>query len=666
MRLLAQIQVLDQETINQIAAGEVVERPASVVKELLENAIDANATAVTIEIKDGGTSLIRITDNGCGMEKEQIPIAFLRHSTSKIRTARDLITVGSLGFRGEALSSIASVAQVELITKTPQAMTGSCYRIDGGKEISIEEIGVPDGTTFVVRNLFYNVPARRKFLKSAVTETNCIIELVEKMALSHPDVSIRLISNSQNKLYTTGNRNLKDLIYTIYGREVAANLIPIEAQTDVITVTGFLGKPVIARGNRSFENYFVNGRYVKSKLIAKAIEAAYKPFMMQHRYPFVVLHLELQKEKVDVNVHPAKMELRFEQEQMIYETLFHLLTQELNGKQFIPEVELEKKEEKTYSSQRIPNSLEKRRIETEELKRLASYGKQAESQIKAEKPKNEKQKKDLIHSEIQKKGQFNHKTNTQFIRETSVYDPVTKSSNVSNQQLQQENHSTNDVVSDSNKRQIEEKKSEQITLFEDRLLSEKARVKHRLIGQLFETYWLIQYEDQLFIMDQHAAHEKVLYERTMKSLKQKEFTTQRVSPPIIISLTRKEEMILQKYERNFTELGYEITPFGGREYAVQGVPGNLFGIPEKEMLTELFALLEEGEADFSSQLITEKIASLSCKAAVKGNHKMSAAEANALIDQLMELENPYACPHGRPTIISMSKYELEKKFKRIV
>lgn len=656
-RPLAQIQVLDQDTINQIAAGEVVERPASVVKELLENAIDANATAVTIEIKEGGISFIRITDNGYGIEKEQIPLAFLRHSTSKIRTAQDLITVSSLGFRGEALSSIASVAEVELITKTPHALTGICYCISGGQERSMEEIGAPDGTTFLVRNLFYNVPARRKFLKAPVTEANYIIELVEKMALSHPDVSIRLISNGQNKLYTTGNRKLKDMIYTIYGREVASNLIPVHEETETMTIDGFLGKPVIARGNRSFENYFINGRYVRSKLIAKAIETAYKPFMMQHRYPFAVLHLELDQQKVDVNVHPAKMELRFEQEQEVYETLLEVLTRTLKGKEFIPEVELAKREEAKKTEKRAPEPFERKRMEAEQLKRLASYGKPMEEKHpQTAKPSGSISKsiisaneKPQRNEEIGKRSEISRPVMELPLRETPSY-PI-------------ENRS-----GELRKRDVEQKeaKPEQMTLFEENLLSKAAQVKHRLIGQLFDTYWLIQYEDKLFIMDQHAAHEKVLYEKTMKSLKKKEFTTQMVSPPIIISLTRKEEAILEKYKSHFTELGYEISPFGGREYAVSGVPGNLFGIPEKEMLTELFSSLEEEAAELSSELITDRIASLSCKAAVKGNHKMSVQEANALIEQLMELDNPYACPHGRPTMISMSKYELEKKFKRII
>lgn len=655
---MAQIQVLDQNTINQIAAGEVVERPASVVKELMENAIDANATAITVEIKEGGISFIRITDNGCGIEKEQIPLAFLRHSTSKIQTAKDLITVSSLGFRGEALSSIASVAEVELITKTPHALNGICYCISGGEERSLEEIGAPDGTTFLVRNLFYNVPARRKFLKSPMTEGNYIVELVEKIALSHPNISIRLISNGQNKLYTTGNRNLKDMVYTIYGREVAANLIPIHEETAIMTIDGFLGKPVIARGNRSFENYFINGRYIKSKLIAKAIETAYKPFMMQHRYPFAVLHLEMDRKKVDVNVHPAKMELRFEQEQEVYDILVEALTRALGGKEFIPEITLTERQEKRQLQQKAPEPFEKKRMEAEQLKQLVSYGKQSENC-----PVSTKKKLTMNPKTEERKTEERKETSNLFVREEPFREKQKQSNNTYTVQHGTETNLREKQVQRNNQM---EAPAEQLSLFEKQLLSQAARAKHRLIGQLFETYWLIQYEDKLFIMDQHAAHEKVLYEKTMKSLKKKEFTTQMVSPPIIISLTRREEALFQKYESYFTEFGYEISPFGGREYAVSGVPGNLFGIPEKEMLTELFALLEEEASDIAPSLISEKIASISCKAAVKGNYKMSVQEANALMDQLMELDNPYACPHGRPTMISMSKYELEKKFKRIV
>lgn len=670
---MAEIQVLDQNTINQIAAGEVIERPSSIVKELLENAIDAGATAVTVEIKEGGISFIRITDNGCGIPKDQIPLAFLRHSTSKIRNAVDLATVHSLGFRGEALSSIASIAQVELITKVPEALTGVCYRIEGGEEKSMEDIGAPDGTTFLVRNVFYNTPVRRKFLKTPMTEGSYINELVERMALSHPEVSIRYIHNGQNKLYTMGNGKVKDLIYTIFGREMAANVIPVEFQKAGISVKGFLGKPVIARGNRGFENYFINGRYVRSSLIYKAIETAYKPFMMQHRYPFTVLYMELDSEDVDVNVHPAKMELRFKNEAELYDVLVQGIAAALEGKEFIPEVELGKAKKEEQPVFKAPEPFEKRRIEAEKLPvrpesdvrepnrvrkepvlpAQGAAGKETRREQTAPAPNlHSSAKADHNHIEWENPG----KPEASVIRETGSYgDALGKTAAA-------ESTNTDKTASSDEKQE----KSEQISLFQEKLLSEKARSRHRLIGQLFDTYWLIQFEDKLFIMDQHAAHEKVLYEQTMKGLRERKFHSQMVSPPIIISLSRREEDILKRYQSSFEQLGYEIEPFGGREYAISAVPANIFGIPEQDMLMELFSQLEEDLGDEPSDLIMEKIAAISCKAAVKGNHAMSFQEADALIDQLMTLDNPYACPHGRPTIISMSKYEIEKKFKRIV
>ncbi len=622
---MAQIQVLDQSTINQIAAGEVIERPSSIVKELMENAIDAGATAVTVEIKDGGISFIRVTDNGCGIPKEQIPTAFLRHSTSKIRSASDLATVHSLGFRGEALSSIAAIAQVELITKVPEALTGVSYTIEGGVESSMEEIGAPDGTTFLVRNVFYNTPVRRKFLKTPMTEGSYINELVERMALSHPEVSIRFIQNGQNKLYTTGNGNVKDLIYTIYGREMAANVIPISFETQGLSVNGFLGKPVIARGNRGFENYFINGRYVRSSLIAKAIETAYKPFMMQHRYPFTVLYLTMDSDRVDVNVHPAKLELRFQDEAALYDALVNGLGTALEGKEFIPQVELIRETTQEKPVLKAPEPFEKNRLETMRQRQEAQ--------------KSPASARDSSPVPWQKREEGRAKISL----------PPSAKAAVS------EKPSGETVEADG-----------QMTLFQEKLLSEKARSRHKLIGQLFDTYWLIQFEDKLFIMDQHAAHEKVLYEHTMKGLREHKFHSQLVSPPLIISLSKREEDILNRYRASFEKLGYEIESFGGREYAVSAVPANIFGIPQQDMLVELFAQLGEDLENEPSELIMEKIAGISCKAAVKGNHAMSFQEADALIDQLMTLDNPYACPHGRPTIISMSKYEIEKKFKRIV
>lgn len=627
------ITVLDHNTINKIAAGEVIERPASVVKELLENAIDACATAVTIEIKDGGCSLIRVTDNGSGIPKDQIPLAFLRHATSKIQTVEDLFTISSLGFRGEALASIASVSQVELISKTGDSLTGTRYQIEGGQERSLEEVGAPEGTTIIARNLFFNTPARKKFLKTPMTEGAHVAALVEKIALSHPDVSIRFIQNNQNKLYTSGNHNLKDLIYTVFGREIAANLLQVEAEDGGIRTMGYIGKPVIARANRNYENYFINGRYIKSSIVAKAIEEAYKPFMMQHKYPFTMLHFTIDPQSLDVNVHPTKMELRFSDGEKIYNSVLKAVSNALAHKELIPEVELEpKKEEKPKETAKHPAP----RPEPFEVQRRKNLTPPAPS--------------------LQERPPV-----------TYTQTPPPKPS-FAKEEIPQWLKERREEQKQAAERMEKEKKSqlEQLTLFDGKLLDPKSRSSHRLIGQLFDTYWMVEYNEQLFIIDQHAAHEKVLYEKTINALKNRTQDTQMVEPPIVLTLNMNEELLLKRYMDYFTRMGFEIEPFGGREYAVRGIPSNLFSIAKKELLLEMIDGLSEDTAVQNPESIYEKAASMSCKAAVKGHHQMSAAEANELIDQLLGLENPYACPHGRPTIISMSKYELEKKFKRIV
>lgn len=709
------ITVLDQSTINKIAAGEVIERPSSVVKELLENAIDAQATAVTVEIRDGGISYIRVTDNGCGIPKEEVPLAFLRHSTSKIKSVEDLFTVSSLGFRGEALSSIASVAQVELITKTSEQLSGTRYQIEGGVERSYEEVGAPDGTTFLVRNLFYNTPARQKFLKTAQTEGGHVAALVEKIAMSHPDISIRFIQNNQNRLHTSGNHNLKDIIYTVFGREIAANLLPVESEQEVVQVHGFAGKPVIARSNRNFENYYINGRYVKSGLINKAIEDAYKPFMMQHKYPFVLLHINIEPEYLDVNVHPTKMELRFRNGEQVYQMIFQAISQALAHKELIPQVDLVKREEEKALEEAQkkaphPEPFEVRRqavmgqkpgasgdMQTQGFgqtipgqaqisggnqmvsqperqaspvyKSEAIYGKIAESRTElvpeppapAETPQTvlkrpEQTQKATGQAEmpLQKESQ----ADGQSVPQTQ---PVPRADAVSQQPVGQ---------SDPSAQQLQPQpvieKPQQLDLFEEKLLEPKNRIRHKLIGQLFDTYWLVEFNDHLYIIDQHAAHEKVLYEKTMRTLKTREFTSQMLNPPIILTIGSTEEVLLKKYMKYFQDIGFEIEPFGGREYVVRAVPDNLFSVAKKELLLEMIDDLTEDAGAGTADMIHDRVATMSCKAAVKGNNHLSFAEADHLIDELLNLDNPYACPHGRPTIISMSKYELEKKFKRIV
>ena len=636
---MPQIQLLDEATIEKIAAGEVVERPSSVVKELVENAIDAKATFITVEIKEGGLSFIRITDNGCGIDKEQVRLAFLRHSTSKIRSLEDLMCIKSLGFRGEALASISAVAQVELITRPRGALTGVRYVIEGSKEKLFEEIGAPEGTTFLVRNLFFNTPVRRKFLKSAQTEAGYVATIMERLALSHPEVSFQLIVNNQQKLHTSGNCNRKDIIYHIYGKDIASNLLPVERDECGIGVNGFIGKPLVSRGNRNFENYYINGRYMKSQIIAKAIEEAYKPYLMNHQYPFTVLYLAMDEELMDVNVHPTKMEVRFANGEQLYQTLLGMLRDTLQGRDLVPEVSVhgektgagEKPQApaKTEPAPRAPQPFERNRIS--EIRR--SIAKDSPYELKyAPRP--------LPQPEQQ--------TGTQE-QPAAVSEPEPKTAAVE-QQLE-----LTDVFREENG-------------YQTGFIEQAKKSNVHVIGQLFDTYWLTQAEDKLYIIDQHAAHEKVLFERNMKTFATREYTSQQLSPPIILSLSMTEQQALQSNLEELKKLGFEIDEFGGREYAILAVPDNLYNLDAKALFLELLDDMVSQTATqvLTTEMIWNKVATASCKAAIKGNQRISAAEVETLIKELLTLENPYHCPHGRPTMISMSKYEIEKKFKRIL
>ena len=615
---MAQIQVLDQITIDKIAAGEVIERPASIVKEMVENAIDAGATAVTVEIRDGGISYIRITDNGCGIPKDEVRLAFLRHSTSKIRSVEDLTFVTTLGFRGEALSSIAAISQVELLTKQKDQDLGTRYQMEGGREKALEEAGARDGSTFLIRNIFYNTPARRKFLKTPMTEAAHVNDLMVRLALSHPEVSFEFISNGQSRLHTSGNGRLKDTIYNVFGREIANNLLEVKKEIEGIAVTGYIGKPLVSRGNRNYEIYFINGRYVKSSTVAKAIEDGFKDFMMQHKYPFTVLHFDVDGEKVDVNVHPTKMELRFNNQQQIYNFVYEAVLEAFQEKELIPRVEL------TEAKDTVEKNLDY--FMTRMKERVTSYHNQhSQAEVK---------QADEIHRPTEQIAR---------IRETVAYNKP------------------------QSKKPEAVQKVEQLNLFEEKLLTKEAVKEHRIIGQLFDTYWLVEFHEELYIIDQHAAHERVLYEKTLKGMKTREFTSQYLSPPIILNLSMQESQVLEACMDDFSGIGFEIEPFGEESFAVRAVPDNLFSIAKKELLMEMLDGLTDGiHSNLTPDLITEKVASMSCKAAVKGNARLSRGEVEILIAELLQLENPYHCPHGRPTIISMTKKELEKKFKRIV
>lgn len=663
---MANIQVLDQITIDKIAAGEVIERPASIIKELVENAIDAGASAVTVEIKEGGISFIRITDNGCGIPKGEVPLAFLRHSTSKIRSVDDLSTVASLGFRGEALSSIAAIAQVELITKTKDEVTGTRYRIEGGAEKSIEDTGAPDGTTFLVHQIFYNTPARRKFLKTPMTEASHVSELMTRLALSHPEVSIQFINNGQEKLHTSGNGKLKDIIYHVFGRDIANNLLETNERIDGIQVQGFIGKPIISRGNRNYENYFINGRYVKSNIIAKAIEDAYKDFTMQHKYPFTALHFTMDGTDLDVNVHPTKMELRFSNQQGVYNFIYNALKQTLSEPELIPRVELPDAKpvvqkinsivETKQVQSTMPVMQETKQPAMEEEKNLDYFMKKMRQRVTAYHQQALEVKPTPQPSVVQESVNYEALPASQPV---AVNEPAPEQLTVAKEPMSEQ------AVATREKKSVVIEK--QLDFFEEKLLTKKAVQEYKIIGQLFETYWLVEFHEQLYIIDQHAAHERVLYEKTLRGMKDREFTSQYLSPPIILNLSMQEEETLNTHMDIFTNIGFEIEPFGGDSYAIRAVPDNLFSIAKKELFTEMLDQLVDGiHSSLAPDIVAEKVASMSCKAAVKGNSRLSAAEVETLIGELLELENPYHCPHGRPTIIAMTKRELEKKFKRIV
>ena len=721
---MRKIAVLDKHTIDKIAAGEVVERPSSVVKELVENSIDAGATAVTVEITDGGKKLIRITDNGGGIEAAQVPTAFLSHATSKIEKVEDLENIASLGFRGEALSSIAAVSQVELITKTPSAISGVRYVIEGGVEQSLEEMGAPDGTTFLVRNLFYNTPARSKFLKSDSSEANYIGTMMEQLALSHPEISFKYIQNKQVKLHTSGNYNVKDVIYNVYGRDMAKALLEVSYENDFMKIEGYAGKPEVSRGNRSFENYYVNGRFVKNNIITKAIEDAYKGFVMQHKFPFVSLQIQMTGNDLDVNVHPRKLEVRFARGAEVYDAIYEAVHNALLHRELIPVVPVGKEERESkvaaVSRGAVPEPFEKsRRTElhcegaaesigrssagnnescySQAAEKTAPTGKitssgslgnssgcQASSVLREQaiyqaKPFS-KEEEALFSGTLKEAAEADKRADKK--AEEKAYKSLEEKAAEDNISVERMNEADNQAETAVSVNYEIPDKSEpgqsdpgteypsvggkQLELFQEKLLAPESRSRHKLIGQLFDTYWLVEFENQFYIIDQHAAHEKVNYERFVKRFKEQSIESQYLNPPLVVTLNMDEQAKLKANEEYFRKYGFEIEPFGGREYCISAVPTNLYGFHEEELFLEMLDNLGGEGAKDAFDLFTARLATMACKSAVKGNHQMSALEADKLIDELLTLDNPYNCPHGRPTIIAMTKTEIEKKFKRIV
>lgn len=704
------INVLDQITIDKIAAGEVIERPSSVVKELVENSIDSGATAITIEIKDGGMSFIRITDNGSGINRDEVRTAFLRHATSKLIKVEDLLELSSLGFRGEALSSIASVGQVELITKEKDSVCGIRYQIHGGKEVSYEEIGCPDGTTIIVRNLFYNTPARKKFMKSPTTEMSYIYDLICRISMSHPEISFKFTANNTNKLFTSGNGKLKDIIYHIYGRDITSNLIDVNRKFNTLEISGYIAKPAVSRGNRSFEDYYVNNRYVKNPVITKAIEDAFRTFVMIHKFPFTVLNFKIDPAQIDVNIHPAKREMKFMNESDIYNYTYDTIREALLHRELIPEVTPGKQKPAETLNHRntgaAPEPFEKQRREQIGIKPAAVKEPEKPYNIKPIiKPENNPyarilnrvpdQPQHISNNPVSQQAQTQQATQQSQSQPVNESTPATSALSADQENITDKDNSVNvsritseitvtntqagegtatqtkttapaEVAAPQPQVPEKEKKYSQLDMFGTKMLSEEARPKHRLIGQVFKTFWLIEYDKKLFIMDQHAAHEKVKFEELMNNYRNKKAIPQYLMPPAIVTLTADEITFLNDNMEFFENLGYTIESFGGREYKLSSVPANLFGIDGRELFLEFIGELSENNKNSTITAFIAKLSTMACKAAIKGNTEISFKEADVLIDQLLKLENPYTCPHGRPTLISMTEAELEKKFKRIV
>ena len=716
------IKVLDQNTINKIAAGEVIEKPSSVIKELVENSIDSGATAVTVEVKGGGLSFLRVTDNGAGIKKDEVKLAFLRHATSKLVTVEDLLSISSLGFRGEALASIAAVAQVEMITKTADDVTGLRYQIHGGKEISSEEIGAPGGTTIIVRNLFYNTPARKKFMKTDATETSYIYDLMCRICMSHPEISFKFIANGTDKLFTSGNGKLRDIIYHIYGRDITSNLLEINVENDYMKISGYIARPCISRGNRSFEGYYVNHRYIKSAVLTKAIEDAFRTFVMIHKFPFTEINFQVRPDLLDVNVHPTKMELKFANSQDIYSFTYNAIRETLLFKELIPDVAPGKDPKPETFKQRdvgkAPEAFENKRREAivraeertvpqsqPEQHRPAEPQSQPEQLSSAEtqtspqqlcpiEPQTSSQPVHPVIEIIDETSSSNNKgsdvidnNNTEkpagnYIyadRNNDLERAIVQNRNVVNESpaytasaparpsvTAATQDSTVSAASDAAYIEEAGKKYVQQDMFQEKFLTKEARAKHRLIGQLFKTYWLIEYDGKFFIMDQHAAHEKVKYEELMENYKNKKIYSQYLMPPAVVTLSAAEIEFLHENMEMFEALGYQIENFGGREFKLNAVPDNLFGLDGRELFIDFISDASSSAKKVTIDTFIHKLSTMACKAAIKGNTEISFKEADALIDQLLKLENPYTCPHGRPTVISMTEAEIEKKFKRIV
>ncbi len=648
---MGNIHLLDNSLINKIAAGEVVERPASVVKELMENSIDAGATSITVEIKEGGIGLIKITDNGKGIPKDEVKTAFMRHATSKLSSIEDLEDILTLGFRGEALSSIASVAQVEMITKTKESSTGTKIVINGGIVEREEEAAANSGTVFEVKNLFYNTPARRKFLKKPATEGGYVSEAVNRIALGHPEIAVKYINNGNTIMQTNGNGDIKSAMLYIFGKQMASQMLEVSYSKEGFSVEGLTAKPEMSRGNRNYENFFINGRYIRSSVVQNAAEDAYKGKLMLGKFPVFVLNLKVPANTVDVNVHPTKLEVRFSDENLIYDIIYNAITKALKQTELIPVVTWDKP--KKIKNDNVQATIED--IRSEKPAEDFSYGAEplnkeysvAESCEAGEKSTDkEKKSKNTVLDAMDKL----YKNEENIVK-----------TEIANCKSDIEKTVKEKLVEKENAEIKTEAKAESEIIYEKRPFFNN----YRIIGQVFATYWIVEQNNCMYLIDQHAAHERALYEDFMEKFKTSSISSQQLLQPVAVNLSESEKAVVEENMELLESFGFEIEEFGARTYAVRAVP-YVFDAPSNvSFFTDIIDMLADKNMKSLYDTKEDAIAMMSCKAAVKGNDRLSYSEAQELIQRLLKLENPFNCPHGRPTIIEMTRYELEKKFKRI-
>ena len=642
------INVLPIEISNKIAAGEVVERPASVVKELVENAIDAGATVINVEIKKGGITYIRITDNGRGMAREDAKIAFLRHATSKIKREEDLDAIYTLGFRGEALSSIGAVAQVDLYTKRPQDAEGTFMSVNGGVIGDAEDRGMPDGTTIVVNNLFYNTPARMRFLKRDASEAALVTDIMERFILSHPEISFRYIMDARDKYFTAGDGNLKGVIYAVYGKSYMNSLIPIEYETETLKITGAVGKGDAARPNRNYQSFFVNKRYVKSLKISNALEAAYKNQIMIGKHPMAILNIEINPKCTDVNVHPTKLEVKFSNEEDVLRSIYHCVQNALYAIPNVPQIEREKPEKREVARDSVTL---KSQLEIKPAKKPEKTPSAPVKEIAKPEPKKKEKSEYAVNN-----------TNEYFVkRQEEIVNAFQGIAEVKEQKVSEN-------IAESVKMDIltkmEEENSASVISQESGWGFDDENV--RVIGQIFNTYILAQSGDTMIIADQHAAHERLKYEELKKELEKREIASQLLLVPVTIDLTASEMAAFSENAGRFAEMGFELEEFGNNTLILRATPEPLDEDGLKNLVIELIDGFLENKQEIISEKMQRALYTIACKAAVKANHKFDNAQLEALLKEILALKNINTCPHGRPIIVTMSQKELEKEFKRIV